>query len=326
MTAKPGSTTPTVLLKDRPNEEIKSGSDTINLRQALILALLSLALAIIVIDATIVSVTLPSILKEFQISVKDLEWITSLYALVFCTFLLTWGKLSDEFGRKRIFIGGVVMFVAGSVITGVSGNLSSMLVGRGLQGFGAAMASPSTLSILTTTFTGKARSVAFGIWGATAGAAAVLGPVLGGYFTSDPTLTWRWAFFINIPIGITALVGALFAIKETRIKDPKYTADYAGLVLITIGLASLLFGFIEAQTYGWIVPASEFGAAGLSWSTSNPVSLPLAAIVTGLALLSLFTFYEIRRLRSGRVPLFDFSLLRFKGFRYGLFTVTIVAM
>ncbi len=143
MTAKPGSTTPTVLLKDRPNEEIKSGSDTINLRQALILALLSLALAIIVIDATIVSVTLPSILKEFQISVKDLEWITSLYALVFGTFLLTWGKLSDEFGRKRIFIGGVVMFVAGSVITGVSGNLSSMLVGRGLQGFGAAMPPPS---------------------------------------------------------------------------------------------------------------------------------------------------------------------------------------
>src|SRR4029077_14296711 len=129
-----------------------------------------------------------------------------------------------------------------------------------------------------------------------------------------------------IPIGITALVGALFAIKETRFKDPKYTPDYAGLVLITLGLASLLFGFIEAQTYGWIVPASEFSVAGLSWSTSNPVSLPLVSIVTGLVLLAFFTFYEIRRLRRGRVPLFDFSLLRFKGFRYGLFTVTIVAM
>src|SRR5260370_14966960 len=188
------------------------------------------------------------------------------------------------------------------------------------------MASPSTLSILTTTFTGKARSVAFGIWGATAGGGAVLGRGVGGYLTSEPTPTWRWAFFINIPIGITALVGALLAIKEARFKEPKYTADYAGLVLITIGLASLLFGFIEAQTYGWIVPASEFGVAGLSWSVSNPVSLPLVAIITGLVLLSLFTFYEIRRLRSGRVLLFDFSLLRFKGFRYGLFTVTIVAM
>src|SRR6266851_8402270 len=164
MTAKPGSTTPTVLLRDRPNEEIKSGSDTINLRQTLVLAVLSLALAIIVIDATVVSVTLPSILKEFQISVQALEWITSLYALVFGTFLLTWGKLSDEFGRKRIFIGGISLFIAGSIIDGFSQDLTQILVGRVIQGFGAAMASPSTLSILTTTFTGKARSVVFGIW------------------------------------------------------------------------------------------------------------------------------------------------------------------
>jgi MFS family permease len=188
------------------------------------------------------------------------------------------------------------------------------------------MASPSTLSILTTTFTGKARGVAFGIWGATAGAAAVLGPVLGGYFTSNPDFTWRWAFFINIPIGITALVGAAFAIKETRFKDPKYTTDYLGLIFITLGLSSVLFGFIEAQTYGWIVPNSEFAAGGFSWSASNPISLPLVSVITGLALLAVFTFYEIRRLRGGKVPLFDFSLLKFKGFRYGLFTVTIVAM
>src|SRR3989442_2004818 len=188
------------------------------------------------------------------------------------------------------------------------------------------MAPPSHLSILTTTFTGKARGVACGIWGATAGAAAVLGPVLGGYCTSDPTFTWRWAFFINIPIGIVALVGAAFAIKETRFKDPKYTTDSIGLILITLGLSSLLFGFIEAQTYGWIVPATDFGVGSFSWSVSNPVSLPLVSIITGLVLLSLFTSYEIRRLRSAKIPLFDFSLLKFKGFRYGLFTVTIVAM
>ncbi len=308
------------------NPASATGSTKIERKQLLILLVLSLSLAIIVIDATIVIVAQYQIQKDFRISLKDLEWITSLYALVFGSFLLTWGKLSDEFGRKRIFISGISLFIVGSIIDGFSQDLTQILVGRVIQGFGAAMASPSTLSILTTTFTGKARSVAFGIWGATAGAAAVLGPVLGGYFTSDPTLTWRWAFFINIPIGITALVGALFAIKETRFKDPKYTTDYFGLVLITLGLSSLLFGFIEAQTYGWIVPASEFGVAGLSWSTSNPVSLPLVSIITGLVLLAGFTFYEIRRLRSGRVPLFDFSLLKFKGFRYGLFTVTIVAM
>ena len=302
------------------------GSTKIERKQLLILFVLSLSLAIIVIDATIVIVAQYQIQKDFGINLKDLEWITSLYALVFGSFLLTWGKLSDEFGRKRIFVAGISLFIIGSIVDGFSQGLSQILVGRIMQGFGAAMASPSTLSILTTTFTGKARNVAFGIWGATAGAAAVLGPVLGGYFTSDPTLTWRWAFFINIPIGITALVGAAFAIKETRFKDPKYTTDYPGLVFITLGLASLLFGFIEAQTYGWIIPNNDFAVEGFSWSASNPVSLPLVSIITGLTLLTVFTLYEIHRLRRGKVPLFDFSLLKFKGFRYGLFTVTIVAM
>jgi EmrB/QacA subfamily drug resistance transporter len=299
-------------------------SGRIQPKQLLILLVLSLSLAIIVIDATIVIVALPQIQKDFSISLKDLEWITSLYALIFGSFLLSWGKLSDEFGRKLIFMAGISTFIVGSIIDGFSLNLSQMLVGRVIQGFGAAMASPSTLSILTTTFTGKSRNVAFGIWGATAGAAAVLGPVLGGYFTTY--ISWRWAFFINIPIGIAALVGAAIVIRETRFKDPKYTTDYPGLVLITIGLASVLFGLIEAQTYGWLVPNQEFSAGGFSWSTSNPISLPLVSIITGILLLGVFTFYEIRRGRKGQVPLFDFSLLKYKGFRYGLFTVTIVAM
>src|SRR5207245_8979723 len=105
-----------------------------------------------------------------------------------------------------------------------------------------------------------------------------------------------------------------------------YTTDYPWLFLITVGLASVLFGLIEAQTFGLLVSNQEFSAGGFSWSTSNPLSLPLVSIITGIVLLGSFTFYEIRRARKGRVPLFDFSLLRYKGFRYGLFTVTIVAM
>ncbi len=301
-----------------------TGSAKIEGKQLLILLVLSLSLAIIVIDATIVIIALKQIQIDFKISLKDLEWITSLYALVFGAFLLSWGKLSDEFGRKRIFIAGISVFVVGSIIDGFSQNLSQMLAGRVIQGFGAAMASPSTLSILTTTFTGKARGIAFGIWGATAGAAAVLGPVLGGYFTTYQT--WRWAFFINIPIGVAALVGAVFVIKESRFKDPKYTTDYLGLTLITVGLASVLFGFIEAQTYGWVVPNEAFAVGSFSWPLTNSISLPALSIITGIALLAEFAFYEIRRLGRGKVPLFDFSLLKFKGFRYGLFTVTIVAM
>ena len=305
-------------------QSAQSESGKIQPKQLLILLVLSLSLAIIVIDATIVIVAQYQIKQDFQISLKDLEWITSLYALIFGSFLLSWGKLSDEFGRRRIFMAGISLFVVGSVIDGFSQNLSQILVGRIIQGFGAAMASPSTLSILTTTFTGKARGVAFGIWGATAGAAAVLGPVLGGYFTTY--VTWRWAFFINIPIGAAALLGAALVIRETRFKDPKYTTDYPGLILITIGLASVLFGLIEAQTYGWLVPSTDFSIGSFSWPTSNPVSLPLVSIITGIILMGAFTSYEIHRARNGRVPLFDFSLLKYKGFRYGLFTVAIVAM
>src|SRR5947208_14405727 len=122
------------------------------------------------------------------------------------------------------------------------------------------------------------------------------------------------------------MVGASFVIIETRLKYPKYTTDYPGLILITIGLASVLFGLIEAHTYGWLVPNQDFSVGGFKWATSNPISLPLVSIITGIILLGIFAFYELRRPRKDGVPLFDFSLLRYKGFRYGLFTVTIVAM
>ncbi len=139
-------------------------------RQLVILFVLALTLAIIIIDTTIVSVALPNIQSSFSVTVNNLEWISSLYALIFGAFILTWGKLSDQFGRRRVLMIGIGLFVAGSTLVGVSNGLGVMLVGRAIQGFGAAMAMPSTLSILTVTFVGRARALAFGIWGATAGA------------------------------------------------------------------------------------------------------------------------------------------------------------
>src|SRR6266852_6834551 len=137
----------------------QSASSKLQAKQLLTLLVCCLSISIIVIDFTIVNNALPSIQKTFAgVSVKDLEWITSLYGLLFGSFLLTWGKLGDEYGRKRILVAGIAIFVVGSVIDGLSANLSQMLIGRSIQGFGAAMASPSTLSILSTTFTGRARS------------------------------------------------------------------------------------------------------------------------------------------------------------------------
>ncbi len=308
----------------RPNYPSNLESSKINAKQLMTLVVCCLAISVIVIDFTIVINALPSIQATFSgVSVKDLEWITSLYGLIFGSFLLTWGKLGDEFGRKRILMTGIAVFVVGSVIDGLSANLSQMLVGRSIQGFGAAMASPSTLSILSTTFTGKARSVAFGLWGAVAGAAGIIGPLMGGYFTTY--ITWRWSFLINVPLGAVTLLVALYAIKETRFRDPKYSTDYLGVTLVTLGLASLLFGFIEAQTYGWLTPNEIFTLGSFTWPLSS-ISLPAVCFVAGALFMAGFAVAELRRARVGKVPLFDFSLLKYKAFRYGLFTVGIVAV
>src|SRR3989475_9771636 len=293
-------------------------------KQLLTLVVCCLSISIIVIDFTIVNNALPTIQRTFTgVSVKSLEWITSLYGLLFGAFLLTWGKLGDQLGRKRVFIAGIVLFVIGSLIDGVSADLTQLLIGRTIQGFAAAMASPSTLSILSTTFTGKARSMAFGMWGAVAGAAGVIGPLLGGYFATYAT--WRWSFLINVPIGAITLAVAVLAIRESRFRDPKYTADYPGVILVTLGLSSLLFGFIEAQTYGWLTPNQPFTLESFTWPLTN-ISLPAVCFIAGAVLMAGFTLAEIQRSRIGKVPLFDFGLMQYKAFRYGLFTVAIVAV
>src|SRR3989454_9018523 len=288
-------------------QSLSSGFET---KQILTLLVCCLSISIIVIDFTIVNNALPTIQRTFAgVSVKSLEWITSLYGLLFGAFLLTWGKLGDQFGRKRIFLAGIVLFVFGSVIDGLSADLTQLLIGRTIQGFGAAMASPSTLSILSTTFTGKARSMAFGLWGAVAGAAGVTGPLMGGYFTTY--VTWRWSFLINVPLGAITLVVALYAIRESRFRDPNYTTDYLGVTLVTLSLSSLLFGFIEAQTYGWLTPNETFALGSFTWPLTS-ISLPAVCFIAGAILMAGFTVSQVQRSRVGKVPLFDFSLLKYR--------------
>ena len=287
------------------------------------LLVLSLALLIVVVDNTIVNVAIPAIRAEFNATLRDLEWITAIYALVFAAFIITWGRIGDEVGRRRIFIAGITTFVIGSIITGLGQNVPMLLVGRLIQGFGAAMSSPSTLSILSTTFRGRMRGVAFGIWGATAGAAGTLGPLLGGFLTTYSS--WRWAFLINIPIGIIAIGGALLFIKESRDTTRQHKIDVIGVILAAIGLSSLVFGLIEGQSYGWLKPADTFAVGSFVW-TSHDVSIAAVAFVVAVIFLAAFILYELNLLRRGGEPLFDFSLLRFTGFRYGLLTVLIVAL
>jgi EmrB/QacA subfamily drug resistance transporter len=301
-----------------PDTHSKVGS-----RQLVILFVLSLSLGITIIDATIVSVALPTIQKAFSVSVNDLEWISSLYALVYGAFILTWGKLSDQYGRRRIFVLGILLFAVGSAISGVSNDLGTMLIGRTIQGFGAAMAIPSTLSILTTTFVGRARALAFGVWGAVAGATGAIGPILGGYFVTY--VTWRWAFFINIPIAAVALIGAFAYIQETRFKDPNYRTDFGGIILTATSLSALIFGLIEGQTYGWLSESQAFSIGSFMWPFDN-LSIAAFSLISGSVLFLAFVAYEIQRQGAGKDPLFDFGMLRTRGFGYGNLVVLIVTI
>ena len=207
---------------------------TLDTRKWLSLLVLGLGLAIVIIDTTIVNVAIPSIQKEFDASLQQLEWVNSLYSLVFAALIVTWGRIGDQIGRKRIFIAGVATFVAGSVLAGSAPNVTLLIVARAFQGIGAAMTSPSTLSIVSGTFTGRARGVAFGIWGAIAGAAAALGPVLGGWLTTS--FSWRWAFLVNLPVGVIAIAGSLFLIQESREVGRKISFDIPGILLVALGI------------------------------------------------------------------------------------------
>ena len=198
-----------------------------------------------------------------------------------------------------------------------------LIAARAIQGLGAAMTSPSTLSIISGTFIGKMRGVAFGVWGAVAGAAAALGPLLGGWLTTNAS--WRWAFYINIPIGIAAVIGAALVIQESRETRGKLTFDIPGIILVGLGVGAVVFGLIEGQTYGWIKPKLPFTIGNWTWPFTE-VSVTVVAFVVGAVALALFVWWELRLQRRGGDPLFDFTLMRFRSFRFGLITVSIVAL
>jgi len=290
-------------------------------RRWIALLILSLSLMLVIMDGTIVNVAIPSITQDFNSTFRDAEWVNTVYSLVFAATLILWGKIGDQYGRRRLFLIGVLIFGTGSALVGASSSVGMLVAMRALQGLGAAILSPSTLSIVTTTFRGRERGIAFGIWGATAGVAAALGPLLGGWVVDHAS--WRWAFFINIPIVIAAFGGALWAIRESRDPETRRYFDVPGTLLGGIGLAALVFGIIEGQSYGWWEPVREFSVLGVTWPLDSVSFVPFS-IAGGLILLAIFTWYERRLERAGVEPIFEFGLLRFRGYRYGMITGMIV--
>ncbi|MDX6477411.1 MAG: hypothetical protein QOH95_2922 [Gaiellaceae bacterium] len=216
----------------------------------LVLVLVCIAQFMVILDATIVNVALPSIQRGLHFSPTSLQWIVNAYTLVFGGFLLLGGRASDLLGRQRLFIAGVAVFTVASLINGIATSSGVLIAGRALQGLGGALVSPAALSIVTTTFAeGKERTQALGVWSAIAAGGGAVGLVLGGFLTE--TLSWRWVFFVNLPIGVLATVLSLRFIPNSRADDRPETYDVAGAVTVTGGLLVLVYAIVKAQTYGW---------------------------------------------------------------------------
>ena len=305
-------------------------------RRWIALLILSLSLTLIVMDSTIVNIAFPSIRATFGASFADAEWVNSIYSLIFGAALITWGKLGDQYGRRNIFIAGAIVFLIGSAGSGLAATIPVMILFRGVQGMGGAMMSPSTLSIISGMFKGRERGIAFGIWGATAGVAAALGPILGGWLITygGATDSWRLAFLINVPIGIVAIAGSFWAIREQRDTSIKHQIDFLGIVLASLTLGAVVFGAIEGQTYGWLEAKKVFTLGSFTYPqvgadgviAAGTTSFIPFVFLFGIVMLVLFIIVETVQERGKGEPLFEFGMFRYPSFRYGLITVAIVAL
>src|SRR3954454_11393025 len=247
----------------------------------------------LLLDVTIVNVALPDIEHAFGASLSDLQWVISSYALTLAAFLLTAGSLADLYGRRLMFASGVVIFTAGSLACGLAMGSTFLAISRGGQGVGGAIMFATSLALLAQSFHGAERGLALGLFGAITGIAVAIGPVLGGALTSD--LSWRWIFYVNVPIGVIAMAITLLRVEESR--NPNGSRpDWAGFATFSGGLAALVYGLIQSQRAGW---------------TDGWV---VGAFAASAALLGMFLAVE----SLSQEPMLDLGLLRVPTFVGGL--------
>ena len=216
----------------------------------IVLVLVCMAQFMVILDATITNVALPTIQRDLGFSTTSLQWVVNAYTLLFGGFLLLGGRLGDLIGRKKVFLAGVAVFSTASLLCGLSHSSGMLIAARALQGFGAALVSPAALSIITTTFEeGPDRTKALGVWSAIAAGGAAFGLLLGGVLTE--LLSWEWIFFVNVPVGIAAGLLSLRYVPESRapVRPPSF--DVGGAVSVTSGLIVLVYAIVKAQSFGW---------------------------------------------------------------------------
>jgi EmrB/QacA subfamily drug resistance transporter len=249
------------------------------------LAAVAFGLFMIMLDNTVVNVALPAIQEDLGADLSELQWIVTGYALTFAALMLIGGKLADAYGRRLIFVVGIVIFTLASLWCGLADTGDMLIAARVVQGAGAALMNPATLSIIAATFAPRERGMAIGIWAGVSALALAIGPLVGGLLTEH--LSWHWIFFINVPVGAVAIAASFLLIKESK-DETHESLDLPGLAASAIGLFALTYGLIEANGYGWTSPRI------------------VGSFVVAVVSLSLFVVIERRR----RAPMLDLTLFR----------------
>jgi EmrB/QacA subfamily drug resistance transporter len=259
------------------------------------------ALFMIMLDNTVVNVALPSIQQDLGASISGLEWTISGYTLSFAVLLATGGRLGDIFGRRRIFLIGVVIFALSSATAGLAPGATALVLSRVIQGIGAALMMPGTLSIITDAFPAHERGKAMGTWAGVSALALAIGPVLGGFLTEH--VSWRAIFYINIPVAIGAVLATLFAVRESRDTSVGRDVDFAGVAVLTAGLTALVLALVEGNTWGW-------------------GSTQIIALIAG-ALISLPLFVAVEN--RVKAPIVQFELLSDRNFVGAIVVATVIS-
>ena len=289
-------------------------------------AVVIVSVAIPVLDNTILNVAIPTILREFHTDLPSLQWVITGYSLTFATFLIIGGRLGDMYGHRRMFVVGAVIFGVGSYLASVSHSVPTLVGGEAIiEGIGASLLIPATLSILSTTFVGAERAIAFAAWGTVAGASVAFGPLVGGFLTTS--YSWRWALRINVIAAPLFVIGALLLMRPDRRPERRPGIDLPGAAMIATGSFALVFALSEAATYGLFRPLRDFSVGGrVVWPTDRGISIAPVAFVVAVVILASFAAFERAKERRGSDPLFEFGQLRHLGFRYGLQTTMVLAM
>lgn len=282
---------------------------------------MSVGVSLIIVDSTIVNVAIPTVVRELHLDSTAVQWVQESYTLVFASLLLVFGALADRFGRRRLLQIGVAVFALASVGAALAPDGGLLIAARFVQGAGGAMILPTTLSLINATFRGRERGVAFAVWGSTIGGMAAVGPILGGWLTTD--FSWRWAFGINLPLGILLLIGSALVVRESRSPDAA-GIDFVGGLLSIVLFGSLVYGLIEGRTVGWWTLEHRPRIGGWSW----PLDASPIPLAFGIALLALVAYvaWGLHRRRLGRDPIIAFELFRIPSFRNGNIAALIIAL